>query len=200
MSVSELVAMVIGVALTVMVFSYIFGDRLFFGIATHILIGVGSGFLVLLIIQKVIVPYLISPLSEPAEPAFFLALVPLVFSILLILMRIIQGFALGDGARHTVKDKAIHAVRLCQALFHDSDDDIIGNQSTGVHKAFCLLPHRGAVFHGGTQNITGRNGRDCQFIAEDFCLGALTGARGAQQHDVHGEAILSRYADNASPS
>jgi len=95
MSVSELVAMVIGVALTVMVFSYIFGDRLFFGIATHILIGVGSGFLVLLLIQKVIVPYLISPLSEPAEPAFFLALVPLVFSILLILVLFKRGVRAG---------------------------------------------------------------------------------------------------------
>ena len=38
MSPSELITLIIGIALTVMVFSYILGDRLFFGIATHILI------------------------------------------------------------------------------------------------------------------------------------------------------------------
>jgi len=54
MSPSELITLIIGIALTVMVFSYILGDRLFFGIATHILIGVSAGFLALVVIQKII--------------------------------------------------------------------------------------------------------------------------------------------------
>ena len=95
MSPSELFTLIISVALTVMVFSYILGDRLFFGIATHILIGVSAGFLALVVIQKVILPYLFTPLADPANPGFLLALVPLVLSILLVLMIFRRGTQAG---------------------------------------------------------------------------------------------------------
>lgn len=95
MSPSELITLIIGVALTVMVFSYILGDRLFFGIATHILIGVGAGFLALVLIQKVILPYLILPLTNQAGTGFLLALVPLALSILLVMMLFRRGTQAG---------------------------------------------------------------------------------------------------------
>ena len=95
MSPSELFTLIIGVALTVMVFSYILGDRLFFGIATHILIGVSAGFLALVVIQKVILPYLVLPLADPSGPGFWLALVPLALSILLVLMTFRRGTRAG---------------------------------------------------------------------------------------------------------
>lgn len=95
MSPSELFTLIIGVALTVMVFSYILGDRLFFGIATHILIGVSAGFLVLVVIQKIILPYLVKPLANVTDPGFLLALVPLVLSILLVLMLFRRGTQAG---------------------------------------------------------------------------------------------------------
>ena len=95
MSPSELITLIIGVALTVMVFSYILGDRLFFGIATHILIGVGAGFLALVLIQKVILPYLILPLTNQAGTGFLLALVPLALSILVVLMLFRRGTQAG---------------------------------------------------------------------------------------------------------
>ncbi len=95
MSPSDLLTLVIGVALTVMVFSYILGDRLFFGIATHALIGVSAAFLVLVVIQKVILPYLILPLSDRSDPRFLLLLVPLVLSILLVLMLFRRGTQAG---------------------------------------------------------------------------------------------------------
>ena len=95
MSPSELITLIIGVALTVMVFSYILGDRLFFGIATHILIGVSAAFLALVVIQKVILPYLILPLSEPNASGFWLALIPLALSILLVLMLFRRGTQAG---------------------------------------------------------------------------------------------------------
>ncbi len=95
MSLSDLIVMILGVALTIMVFSYILGDRLFFGIATHILIGVSAGFLTLVTIQKVILPLLVAPLSSPAAPGFLLALVPMTLSILLILMLFRRGVQAG---------------------------------------------------------------------------------------------------------
>lgn len=95
MSPSELITLIIGVALTVMVFSYILGDRLFFGIATHILIGVSAAFLALVLIQKIILPYLFEPLKNMANPSFFLTLIPLALSILLILMLFQRGTQAG---------------------------------------------------------------------------------------------------------
>ena len=95
MSPSELFTLIIGVALTVMVFSYILGDRLFFGIATHILIGVSAGFLALVVIQKIILPYLVKPLANVTDPGFLLALVPLALSILLVLMLFRRGTQAG---------------------------------------------------------------------------------------------------------
>ena len=96
MSPSELITLIIGIALTVMVFSYILGDRLFFGIATHLLIGVSAGFLALVVIQKIILPYLIMPLTYETGAGFFLALVPLVLSILLVLMLFRRGTQAGS--------------------------------------------------------------------------------------------------------
>ena len=95
MSPSELFTLIIGVALTVMVLSYILGDRLFFGIATHILIGVSAAFLALVVIQKVILPYLFMPLGDASAPGFLFALVPLALSILLILMLFKRGTQAG---------------------------------------------------------------------------------------------------------
>ena len=95
MSPSELFTLIIGVALTVMVFSYILGDRLFFGIATHILIGVSAGFLALVVIQKIILPYLVKPLANVTDPGFLLALVPLAPSILLVMMLFRRGTQAG---------------------------------------------------------------------------------------------------------
>ena len=96
MSPSELLTLIIGIALTVMVFSYILGDRLFFGIATHLLIGVSAGFLALVVIQKIILPYLIMPLTYETGTDFFLALVPLALSILLVLMLFRRGTHAGS--------------------------------------------------------------------------------------------------------
>ena len=96
MSPSELLTLIIGIALTVMVFSYILGDRLFFGIATHLLIGVSAGFLALVVIQKIILPYLIMPLTYETGTGFFLVLVPLALSILLVLMLFRRGTQAGS--------------------------------------------------------------------------------------------------------
>jgi len=95
MSPSELITLIIGIALTVMVFSYILGDKLFFGIATHLLIGVSAGFLALVVIQKVILPYLITPLVNRTDPGFLLVLVPLALSVLLVIMLFRRGTRAG---------------------------------------------------------------------------------------------------------
>jgi hypothetical protein len=56
---------------------------------------VSAGFLALVVIQKVILPFLITPLVNRTGSTFLLALVPLVFSILLVIMLFQRGTRAG---------------------------------------------------------------------------------------------------------
>ncbi|MFZ3069888.1 MAG: hypothetical protein WA110_02030 [Anaerolineaceae bacterium] len=78
----------IGIVLTVLVFSYILGDNFFFRIALYVLVGVSTGYTAAVLIFKVIIPRLITPLQQVGTPAFLLSLVPLILCVLLILMLI----------------------------------------------------------------------------------------------------------------
>src|SRR5687768_15251843 len=58
----ELISVLVGLTLTVMVFSYLIGDNLFFRIAVYLFIGVASGYAAVIVWHFVIIPKLIQPL------------------------------------------------------------------------------------------------------------------------------------------
>ncbi|HPX65416.1 MAG TPA: hypothetical protein PK459_00945 [Anaerolineaceae bacterium] len=95
MSGADLVLGIVGLALTLMVFSYILKDNVFFGIALYLLVGVSSGYATLLIIRSVILPMLVSPLLMPGTQSFYLALVPLILSVLFVFMLFKRGSRMG---------------------------------------------------------------------------------------------------------
>lgn len=95
MSLSDLILGIIGLALTLMVFSYLIKDNVFFGLALYLLVGVSSGFAVLLIVRSVILPMLIRPLGQPGTLAFYVALGVLLFAILLVFMLFKRGSDVG---------------------------------------------------------------------------------------------------------
>lgn len=95
MNLNDLILGFAGLALTVMVFSYLLKDNVFFGIALYLLVGVSAGFGTLLIIQSVIIPMLFKPLTRPGTQAFYLALVPLALSVLLVFMLFKRGSQMG---------------------------------------------------------------------------------------------------------
>lgn len=80
----DLIAGVLGLLLTVMVFSYLAGDNIFFRLALHLLIGVGAGYAAALLIQFVLIPYLVQPLLSGSGNAFYLSLVVCLFILLLL--------------------------------------------------------------------------------------------------------------------
>lgn len=84
MNTVDLLLLLAGLILSLMVFSYLLGDTLLFGIAIYTLVGVTAGFTVVVLLQKVILPMAISPLSALPQTSALLALVPLVLSVLLI--------------------------------------------------------------------------------------------------------------------
>ena len=84
MNTVDLLLLLAGLILSLMVFSYLLGDTLLFGIAMYTLVGVTAGFTVVVLLQKVILPMAISPLSSFPQTSALLALVPLVLSVLLV--------------------------------------------------------------------------------------------------------------------
>ena len=82
MSTIDLLLLLAGLVLSLMVFSYLLGDTLLFGIAMYSLVGMTAGFTFLVLLQKVILPMAINPLGAFPQTSALLALVPLFFSVL----------------------------------------------------------------------------------------------------------------------
>ena len=70
--------------LTLLVFSYLFGDNLLFRIATYIFVGVSAGYVAVTVIYQVLLPRLILPLLQGTFIERVLVLVPLVMAALLL--------------------------------------------------------------------------------------------------------------------
>lgn len=77
----------VGFLLTIMVLSYIIGDSPFFRFATYIFVGVSAGYVAVVILRQVLLPFLITPLISNPWPASGLMLIPLFLSVL-VLMKI----------------------------------------------------------------------------------------------------------------
>jgi hypothetical protein len=73
----EPISALIGLTLTVMVFSYLIGDNLFFRIAVYLFIGVASGYAATIVWHYVLIPKLFQPLAA-MDP---LAMIAFLFAI-----------------------------------------------------------------------------------------------------------------------
>ena len=76
----ELISVLVGLFLTVMVFSYLIGDNPFFRIAVYLFIGVASGYAATIVWHYVLVPKLFQPLAA-LNP---LAIIAFVFALSLL--------------------------------------------------------------------------------------------------------------------
>lgn len=86
----------VGFLLTIMVLSYLIGDNFFFRLAAHLFIGLTAGYLALLLIQHVIIPYLIEPLTEGGWTGWLWMGIPLLLILLLLLSQIPRLSGLGS--------------------------------------------------------------------------------------------------------
>lgn len=77
--------MLIGLVLTLFIFSYILGDNFLFRLAIYIFVGVTAGYVVVMAAMNVIWPHLIQPLLQGDSTQQMMAIVPLVLGVLLLL-------------------------------------------------------------------------------------------------------------------
>jgi len=78
----EMISAIIGLVLTLMIFSYLIGDNPLFRIAVYIFIGSASGYAAAVVWHYVLTPKLFEPLTDPAQ--LLLLIVPLILSISLL--------------------------------------------------------------------------------------------------------------------
>ena len=91
-----------------------------------------------------------------------------------------HGVSLRNGPGETVKQKALGAICLGNALFNQVDDQVIADQATGVHDFFGLHAQRGSGLDSGAQHVTGGDLRNAVFLANEGGLCAFASAWGAQ--------------------
>lgn len=80
----ELISALIGLILTVMVFSYLIGDNPLFRIAVYLFIGVASGYAATVVWHHVLIPKLFQRLATNDPNQLLLMVVPLLFSVSLL--------------------------------------------------------------------------------------------------------------------
>lgn len=80
----ELISGLVGLILTLMIFSYLIGDGPLFRIAVYIFIGVSSGYAAAVVLHQVLVPKLVDPLLAGNPNELLLMIVPLVLCISLL--------------------------------------------------------------------------------------------------------------------
>jgi hypothetical protein len=83
MGLPDLIGALLGFFLTLMVFSYIFGDNALFRLVIHIFIGVAAGYAAVVAVYNVIWPQLVLPLVSGSRSERLFVLFPLVLSGLL---------------------------------------------------------------------------------------------------------------------
>ena len=74
----EIISALVGLILTLMIFSYLIGDNPLFRIAVYLFIGVSSGYAATIVWHYVLVPKLFEPLRDPAQ--LRVLLIPLLLS------------------------------------------------------------------------------------------------------------------------
>lgn len=79
---------VVGFLFTLMVLSYLIGDNVFFRIAAQIFIGLTGGYFVVLIINQIIIPQLITPLLTDPWPEKVWILIPAILILMLLFSQV----------------------------------------------------------------------------------------------------------------
>lgn len=111
MQLADIIWTIVGFILTVLVFSYLFGDNFLFRVVSYIFVGVTAGYLVSVIVYQVLWPRLVIPLLHGSTGEKLLTIAPLVLSVLLLTRlfprlnvpsRIPMAYLVGVGAAVTI--------------------------------------------------------------------------------------------------
>jgi hypothetical protein len=98
----------------------------------------------------------------------------------------LQRVCLDHGPGKSVEEESLLAVRLRDPLLDQAQDDVIRDQTAGVHDLLGLQPQRSPRLHRRPQHVAGRDLRDPVPRGDVAGLRALSGTGTAQENDAHG--------------
>lgn len=80
---ADSIGLIVGLVLTLFIYSYLVGDNPLYRIAVHILIGVSAAYAAVIAVNRILYPVLVRVIENPAATNNVLWLVPIVLSLLL---------------------------------------------------------------------------------------------------------------------
>ena len=93
---------------------------------------------------------------------------------------------LRNGARKSIEQKTLRAVRLGNSLFDQINNEVVDHQAAGVHDFFGFDAQRRTSLDRSPKHVAGGNLRNAVFLADEGRLGPLARAWRAQQNQSHG--------------
>ena len=96
MNLTDLIWAGIGLLLTVMVLSYLVGDNFFFRLAAQLFVGMTAGYLVVIIVNSIFVPSLVTPLISGTWVQRLWMLIPIGLIVLLMISQVPRFSRLGS--------------------------------------------------------------------------------------------------------
>lgn len=81
----ELISGIVGFILTLMILSYLIGDNALFRFAVHVFVGVSAGYVAVIALYQIVIPYLVAPLMSAPMLERGLLLIPLILSVLMLM-------------------------------------------------------------------------------------------------------------------
>lgn len=85
---SELAGLLIGVLLTLFIYSYLIGDNPLYRISVHLLVGVSAAYAVVVVVQQILVPIWHQIQANPTSTDSVIWLIPILFLLMLFARRL----------------------------------------------------------------------------------------------------------------
>ena len=93
---------------------------------------------------------------------------------------LVEHLGLRESPGEAVEDEAVHAVLLLDAIGDDADDDLVRDQSAGIHRGLGLLPNLSARGDRSAEHVAGGKLRDAQLVDDLRGVRSFTRPRGAE--------------------
>jgi hypothetical protein len=136
---TEFIGLIIGFVLTLLIYSYLFGDNPLYRIAVHLLVGVSAAYAAVVVVRQVILPIYAQISLAPTDPDNLIWFVPVFLALLLLLKRLPTISWLGNISIALMVGVGA-AVALTGAIL-----GTLWPQATAVSPANPLFPGQGVV-------------------------------------------------------
>ncbi|MBK8903694.1 MAG: hypothetical protein IPM53_21100 [Anaerolineaceae bacterium] len=93
---TELAGLIIGLLLTLFIYSYLIGDNPLYRVSVHLLVGVSAAYAVVVVARQLLLPIWQQVQANPASPDSVIWLVPVLFALMLLARRLPSVSWLGN--------------------------------------------------------------------------------------------------------